>query len=81
MDAFHILAVQKLSTLFPKVHIVADIHYRFNIRFMYYAEKNALHTNTKTLVKAWYVDVVVVVAAVAAAAAVLVACLYVYVYI
>ena len=40
VDASHIMAVQKLSTLFPNVNIVTDIHYRFNIRFMKYAERN-----------------------------------------
>ncbi len=40
VDASHIMAVQKLSTLFPNANIVTDIHYRFNIRFMKYAERN-----------------------------------------
>jgi len=54
VDASHILAVQKLTTLFPKVHFVTDIHYRFNVRFMYYAEKNALHTTAKSIVSHIY---------------------------
>ena len=40
VDASHIMAVQKLSTLFPNVNIVTDIHYRYNIRFMKYAERS-----------------------------------------
>ncbi len=59
VDAAHILAVQKLITLFPKVHFVTDIHYRFNIRFMFYAEKNAIHTTAKTLVSSGCVCVCV----------------------
>ena len=53
VDAAHIMAVQKLATLFPKVRIVTDIHYRFNIRFMKFAEKNMYMAGTKTLVRAF----------------------------
>ena len=40
VDASHIMVVQKLTTLFPNVNIVTDIHYRYNIRFMKFAERN-----------------------------------------
>ena len=43
VDATHIMAVQKLATLFPHLSIVTDIHYRFNIRFMKFAEKNVFN--------------------------------------
>lgn len=49
VDASHIMAVQKLTTLFPNVNVVTDIHYRFNIRFMQYAEKNVFRSSGKKL--------------------------------
>lgn len=49
VDASHIMAVQKLTTLFPRVNVVTDIHYRFNIRFMQYAEKNVFQSGGKYL--------------------------------
>lgn len=51
VDAAHIMAVQKLATLFPSVSIVTDIHYRFNIRFMKFAEKNVFMAGAKALVR------------------------------
>jgi hypothetical protein len=51
VDAAHIMAVQKLATLFPSISIVTDIHYRYNIRFMKFAEKNVFMAGAKTLVR------------------------------
>ncbi len=53
VDAAHIMAVQKLSTLFPHVSIVTDIHYRYNIRFMQYAERNVFKANSTKMFRAF----------------------------
>ena len=52
MDAGHIMVVQKLSTLFPNVNIVIDIHYRYNMRFLKYAKKNLDFPGLKSISRA-----------------------------
>ena len=37
-DSAHIMAVQKLTQLFPHVSIVTELHYRYNIRFMRFTD-------------------------------------------
>ena len=37
-DSSHIMAVQKLTSLFPHVSIVTELHYRYNIRFMRFTD-------------------------------------------
>ncbi|XP_064392695.1 potassium channel subfamily T member 1-like [Halichondria panicea] len=37
-DSSHIMAVQKLTNLFPHVSIVTELHYRYNFRFMRFTD-------------------------------------------
>lgn len=37
-DSAHIMAVHKLTRLFPRIRIVTELHYRYNIRFMRFTE-------------------------------------------
>ncbi len=51
VDSSHIMAVQKLTNLWPHVAFVTELHYRYNIRFMRFTDcDHHFMGNFKTLV-------------------------------
>lgn len=52
IDAKHIMAIQRLARLFPRINFVTEIRYRFNVRFLRFSSvENRIMRNQRDLVK------------------------------
>ncbi len=52
IDASHIMAIQKLARLFPRINFVTEIRYRFNVRFLRFSSvENRIMGNQRDLVQ------------------------------
>ena len=51
IDASQIMAVQRLARLFPNIHFVTEIRYRFNVKFLRFTPvENTIMRNQRELV-------------------------------
>ena len=52
IDASHIMAIQRLARLFPRINFVTEIRYRFNVRFLRFSSvENRIMRNQRDMVK------------------------------
>ena len=51
IDASHIMTIQKLARLFPRINFVTEIRYRFNVKFLRFSSvENRIMRNQRDLV-------------------------------